>query len=84
MIPLSVFLIAWLVFLGLYAVMSLASVLQMLRFGIAGFGTWASTSLFLLVAFVVIAGSGFYFMSVDWTQTVDVFTWLGHTPIFPQ
>lgn len=84
MIPLSYFLIAWLVFLGLYAIMALISVLQMVRFGIAGSGTYLSTVLFLCASFLIVFGTGWFLIGVDWTQGVNAFGWLGSTPIFGQ
>lgn len=84
MIPLSYFLIAWLVFLGLYAIMSFISVIQMVRFGIAGSGTYLSTVLFLCVAFLVIFGTGWFLIGTDWTQGVNAFSWLEASPVFGQ
>lgn len=85
MIPLYVFLLAWLLFLGLYAIMSFLSVLQMVRFGVAGSGTWLATMAFLVVAFFVIAGSGFYFLTVDWHQSLDVLSIIGsNAPTYVQ
>jgi branched-subunit amino acid ABC-type transport system permease component len=46
MIPLSVFLLVWLVLLGIHLIFSLITVIQMTRFGIANFGTYASTTAF--------------------------------------
>lgn len=82
MITLYFFLLAWLVFLGLYGIMSLVSVLQMVRYGIAGSGTWLSTVVFLVVAFLVMLASGWYFLGVDWQQPVNAFGWLGASVIF--
>lgn len=77
MIPLYFFLIAWLAFLGFYAIMGLLSVLQITRFGVAGHGTWYSTMIFLVVFFLVIAGTGMYLVGIDWTQPFNVMSIFG-------
>ena len=82
MIPLSYLLIAWMIFLALYAIMALISVLQMVRLGLTGAGTFLSTALFLIVVVFTILGTGAYFMTVDWQQTVSPLNWLNGTPIF--
>ena len=76
MIPLSLFLIAWIAFLVLYGIMSLLAIMQITRFGVAGAGTWLSVLLFTVVAFVIIFASGWYMLGVDWSQSVDLFGWL--------
>ena len=80
MIPLSYFLFAWLLLLGLYLLMSLISMMQMLRFGIAGFGTYASTLAYLIIFVLTVLGCGVYFLTVDWTQNVSLFAGLGSSP----
>ncbi|MBU1032989.1 MAG: hypothetical protein ABII13_04420 [Patescibacteria group bacterium] len=72
MIPLSYFLIAWLVLIGIYAVMSFLSLLQLYRFGIAGPGTYTSSVVFLLVSGAVIVGSLIYFLTVDWSLALNL------------
>ncbi|MBI5654830.1 hypothetical protein HZC53_04230 [Candidatus Uhrbacteria bacterium] len=82
MIPLIYFLLAWVVFLGIFAVMSLLTMMQMLRFGLAGLGTYATTFIFLAVSVAVVLGSAFYFTGVDWNQSADIFGGLVSSPIF--
>ena len=82
MIPLYYFLLAWGVFLLIFVGMALLTVLQMIRFGIAGLGTYASTFLFLAVCVIVVLGGTVYFASVDWTQPVNIFGGLVSSPIF--
>lgn len=84
MIPFYAFLLAWLVFIALYGVMSLISIIQMLRFGIAVSGTWLSTITFLVVAFVVILGTGWYLLGIDWQQALNAFGWLESISFFPE
>ena len=74
MIPLSVLLIAWCIFAGICALMTLITVLQMLRLGISGPGTFVTSLIFIAVAGFVVLGSSAYFMTVDWTQSVPVGT----------
>lgn len=71
MIPLSVFLIAWFVLLGIYGILSLISIMQMIRFGVAGTMTYISTFLFVAVAAFVIVGVGLYLLTVDWGLSLD-------------
>lgn len=82
MIPLYVFLIAWLIFLGLYAILSLISVLQMLRFGVSGVGTYLTTLLFLFVGIGVIIGAAMLLKNTDWKQYVSPFSWIAAMSFF--
>lgn len=82
MIPLIYFLLAWVAFLAIFAVMSLLTAMQMLRFGLAGLGTYASTFVFLAFSVVVVLGSAFYFTGVDWYQPVNIFGSLIDSAIF--
>lgn len=70
MIPLGYFLVAWLVLVGIFAVMALITVLMNVRFGLSGIVTYAMTALFLGVVCVVLLATGGYFLSVDWSQDV--------------
>lgn len=66
-LPLSLFFIAWLLLLAVFALLALVSVVQMLRFGIAGPGTYLSTALFLLVVAAAVGGTLLCLSGVDWT-----------------
>ncbi len=72
MIPLYLFLLAWFVFLGFYGLMSLVSVFQLMRYGIAQTGTWVTTMLFCTVALLVVIGAGFFLLSTDWNQSLNI------------
>ena len=72
MIPLSVFLIAWLVLLGVYGILSLLSIIQMLRFAISGPMVYLSTFLFILVSLAIIGGTGLYLSHVDWSLPMNL------------
>ncbi|MFA5936027.1 MAG: hypothetical protein WC787_04215 [Patescibacteria group bacterium] len=72
MIPLSIFLIAWLILLGIYVLLALVSMTQMIRFSVASSMTYFSTGVFLLVAILVISVTGIYLMTVDWTLGLDM------------
>ena len=82
MIPLSYFLLAWFVLLGLFGLMTLLSVMQLLRYGMAGAGTYLSTTFFFLVVLIVVFGTSTYLLSVDWSQSVDIFGGLRNSTIF--
>ncbi|MDQ7815315.1 MAG: hypothetical protein RDU25_05960 [Patescibacteria group bacterium] len=73
MILLQYFLMAWLAFLLIFMVMSLLTVMQMVRFGISGMGTYASTFLFLILSIGTILACSTYFLTVDWSMSVDLF-----------
>ncbi|MBP9864099.1 hypothetical protein KBC54_01450 [Patescibacteria group bacterium] len=81
MIPLSYFLLAWFIFFIIFGIMAFISVVQMLRFGVAGFGTYVSTGAFLSVTLLVILGCSLYFISVDWQQTLNLLGGFTTTPV---
>jgi len=72
MIPLSYFLIAWLMAVAIFALISLFTVMINVRYGLAAFGTYASSAMFLIVAVAVILVTGSYLLTVDWSQTFNV------------
>jgi len=72
MIPLFYFLLAWIVFLGLYGLMALMSIYQFMRFGIAQTGTWLTTVIFCTVTFLVVMGTGYLLIGVDWNQSLNL------------
>lgn len=82
MISLSYFLIAWIVLLGIFGIMMLLTLVQMLRHGLPSPSTYITTFVFLVVTAGVIIGSGLYFTGVDWTITINVIP-TEILPIFP-
>jgi hypothetical protein len=72
MIPLSVFLLIWIVLLVIYALLALVSVIQMIRFGVASTMTYFSTGVFLVVALIAIAATCVYFTTVDWSLGLNI------------
>lgn len=82
MIPLVYFLIAWGVFILIFGIMALLAILQMMRFGIAGLGTFASTFLFIAISVVTVLGCTVYFSTVDWNQGVNVLGGFANSAIF--
>ena len=72
MIPLSYFLIAWVILLAVFGIMTLLTLVQMLKHGLPSPMTYASTFLFLIVTIGVIVGSAVYFTGVDWTMTISL------------
>ncbi|MCC7522602.1 hypothetical protein IT407_02280 [Candidatus Uhrbacteria bacterium] len=69
-IPLTFFLLAWLVLVGLFLLASAISIMMYLRFGIAGSMTFLSTLLFVGVSGLVLFITASYLVSVDWSQSV--------------
>ena len=86
MIPLGYFIIAWLIFLVLYALLSFFSIAQMLRLGISSFGTYGSAILFLLIAVITVLGVSGVVLAADWTTPINVFDWidLSSSSLLPQ
>ena len=76
MIPLSWLFLAWLILVGLFCLLALLTLAVHLRYGVAGFLTYASALLFIGVAGSVFWMAGSYLQTVDWTQSVDL------TPMF--
>lgn len=72
MIPLSYFLIAWVILLAIFGMMTLLTLLQMLKHGLPSPMTYASTFLFLIVTAGVVVGSAMYFAGVDWSSSVEL------------
>lgn len=71
-IPLTFFLLAWIVLVGLFLLASAISLMMYLRFGIAGSMTFVSALLFVGVSSLVLFLTAGYLVSVDWTQTVQI------------
>lgn len=71
MIPLPIFLIIWLVLLLVFLVMALFSVVQMMRFGIAGSMVYISTLSFWVVSAIVIVATASFLLTVDWSQSLS-------------
>lgn len=67
-IPLTFFLLAWLVLVGLFVLASAISLMMYLRFGIAGSMTFLSALLFVGVSGLVLFVTATYLVNVDWSQ----------------
>lgn len=72
MIPLAWCLIAWILLIGIFFIFSLITTLVYLRFGINGFMTYASSTLFLVITAYVLLVTLSYFATVDWSQSIDL------------
>jgi hypothetical protein len=73
MIPLLWLLLAWLILMGMFALVTLLTVVMNLRYGLSSFGTYVSTAVFLSVIALVLLGTGAYLFTVDWSQTLNLF-----------
>ncbi len=82
MIPFSIFLITWLVLLGIFIIMAALSIIQMLRYGLPGHGTSLTTLAFSVIALIVIFGTSIYLINIDWTQHIDLFGGIQQSVIF--
>lgn len=74
MLPLSFFLLIWLIVMSVFVLLALLTVVMALRYGLSGFTTYIVTAGFLIVIALGFVASGSYFSTVDWTQTVTVFS----------
>ncbi len=72
MVSLTLFLIAWIVLLAIYAILVLITLIQMLRHGLPSASAYVTTFVFLLVMAGVVIGTSVYFTGVDWSVTVNV------------
>lgn len=70
MIPLSYFLIAWIVLLGIFGIVLLLTLIQVLRHGLPSAGTYVATFLFLAVIALVLLSVSGYLLTVDWTEPI--------------
>ena len=82
MIPLSYFLVAWVILLAIFGVMLMLTLVQMLRHGLSTFGTYASTFIFLVSTVGVLIGVTIYLGGVDWKTEVNVIPEI-QSPLFP-
>lgn len=65
MIPVYYFVIAWLVFLGVFVLIALVSVMQMLRFGLAHWLTYFTTVAFVGLSAIIIIFSLYWISQAD-------------------
>ncbi len=72
MIPLVYFLIAWLVFIAIFGLMSFITVLMNLRYGLSGPVTYLTTALFIVVSCFVLLGVGGFMLTVDWSESIEL------------
>ncbi len=72
MIPLTYFLIAWVVLLGIFGLIMLVTLLQMLRHGLPSTATYIATLLFLIVTAGVVIGTSLYLTQTDWDVGINV------------
>ncbi|MDO8617665.1 MAG: hypothetical protein Q7N87_02120 [Candidatus Uhrbacteria bacterium] len=71
MIPLLWLIIVWIVLLAIFIIFSSLTILMNLKFGLADFSTYGSTILFLGVTLIVSFFTIHYFLTVDWSQSVQ-------------
>ncbi len=76
MIPVYYFVIAWLIFLGVFVLIALVSIMQMLRFGLAHWLTYLSTIAFVAFSAVIIV------FSLYWIGSADLSTVLNSDALF--
>lgn len=72
MIPLIWFLVAWIILLGIFALLTAVTLFMHFRFGLTGSGIFASSAVFLSVVGLVILLTSVYLYQVDWTQSLQI------------
>jgi hypothetical protein len=73
MVPLLLFLAIWAIVILGFGLLALITNVMSIRFGISGFMTIAANTAFVVVALLVLAGTGWYLIGVDWSQTINVY-----------
>ncbi len=71
MIPLIYFLLAWLVFLAIFMIIAIISIMQMLRYGLAHPVTEITTAVFICLVIFVVLGTLGYLSGVDLKSGLD-------------
>ena len=72
MVSLTFFLIIWIILLGIFGLLVLLTLIQMLRHGLPSTATYITTFVFLLVTAGVVIGTSVYLTGVDWSVTVNL------------
>ena len=72
MVPLILFLAIWAFLILCFALLALITCAMSLRFGISGIMTWGSNIIFVGVALIVLAATGWYLLGVDWSAAVQL------------
>ena len=72
MIPLSIFLIAWLVALAIFVIVALISIMQMLRYALAHPITYLTTFVFVAISAGIILGTLLFLSKTDLQSSLDL------------
>lgn len=74
MIPLIWLLAGWTVLVGLLLLLSAVTLMMHIRFGLSGFGTTVTATGFAMVILAALILTSSYLLTVDWSQTLNVFS----------
>jgi hypothetical protein len=72
MIPISIFLLVWLVLLLIWTFFAIISSVQMLRFAVSGPMAYYSTGFFMMICVIVLAATLFYLLTADWSLVLNL------------
>jgi hypothetical protein len=72
MLPLSWFLMAWLVLVIIHLLLASVTIMMHLRYGVTGFGTYLSSLVFIGVIVLTLLFTASYLLTVDWNQSLRI------------
>ncbi|MEK7655706.1 MAG: hypothetical protein AAB386_03440 [Patescibacteria group bacterium] len=72
MIPLSIFLLAWLILLLIWMFFAIISSTQMLRFAVSGPMAYYATGFFMMISVIILAATIFYLLTADWSLVLNI------------
>ncbi|HEU0051411.1 MAG TPA: hypothetical protein VFQ60_05155 [Patescibacteria group bacterium] len=73
MLPLSWFLIGWLILMAIFAIVVLLTITVYLRYGVAYPTTYIASIIFLSVIAIVFISACSYLAGVDWSGSINPF-----------
>ncbi|MFA5130032.1 MAG: hypothetical protein WC477_03895 [Patescibacteria group bacterium] len=72
MFPLGYLLVAWLILLLIHGLVSLLTLIQILRYGSSSSGTYFVCFIFVGVIALVVLGTGKFLLDIDWNTPVSI------------
>ncbi|MCR4278787.1 MAG: hypothetical protein NUV81_02690 [bacterium] len=79
-IPISIFLVIWIVFILVFFVAAFVSIHQMNKFAIRGKGATLPTTIFIGVCSVVLVFTLIFLLTADWNQSLQFGDFVSSSP----